>query len=269
MADPFSEFGGRSDTDPFAEFGGQSDPAQVGFDPDEYLKATDPNWIAQRAAELKRGGYQAAQMLDVAGLQASGTLEEKARQRLADPAAAVNPLDRLVAKLIPGMANALQATPEAVAAAAQQRIDDAQRMRADSAAALATNTAQAAAIPRSAAMREFDQAEGVAGTLSAIARNPVAAPVDLMANSLPASAGGMALGALAGSETGPVGTMAGTFLGSLAPEYAGKMQEVAQSMGVDLRDPKQIEAFFADPEKVGQASALALRKGVPIAVLDA
>lgn len=246
-------------------------PPATGFDPSKPFEIVEqpPGWLAQRANELARGVVQAGQGIDTAELQLAGSLEEKAKRRLANPEQSVHWLDRMVGKAIPALAAGYQATPEAVTAAAQRDLADAQAMRTRASQSMAMGTAQAAALPRSEAMREFDAAITTGEAAMAILRNPVATVADLTTNSLPSSLGGMALGAVAGAEAGPAGTAAGAFLGSLAPEYAGKMQEVAQEMGVDFRDPKQIEAFFADPQKVAHASTLALRKGIPIAALDA
>ncbi|MBK8478121.1 MAG: hypothetical protein IPL39_17990 [Opitutaceae bacterium] len=134
---------------------------------------------------------------------------------------------------------------------------------------LAAGKRELDALPTSRAKQEFDEApDTLAGVARAFVRNPVALPLDLTLNSLPGAVPGMAAGALIGSEAGPVGTMAGAAFGSFAPEFAGKFTEAMEQAGANLADPQSIAAFMADDAKVAAARNLALKKGIPIAILD-
>lgn len=123
-------------------------------------------------------------------------------------------------------------------------------------------------IPETEAMQAFNEAQGLGGTLKALATNP-AAIADLALESLPASAPGMVAGATAGTAVGPGGTAAGAFIGATLPEMAGRMMETMQEVGVNLEDPEQIEAFLNDPVKRAEAIKLGARKGMTIGAIGA
>lgn len=259
-------------------------------DDDLGLVPEDPGWIRQRRNEYERGVAQAMGMGSTAALlwkqkkldqeQDLADLDEVSRVRYLE---LIGGLERDRARITPEeyqarrtryrdvvlAQQAKRTTPERQALAHAANVEDLKQGMEESAAGIAGAQQTVAEIPTSAAMREFQQAKGVGGVLGAVARNPVAAPLDLMTGSLPAALPGMAAGAVMGSQAGPAGTAAGAGLGSFAPEYLGKVLEVAQEMGVDVQNPDELVKFFNDPAKLGEASGLAIRKGVPVAALDA
>lgn len=130
---------------------------------------------------------------------------------------------------------------------------------------------------------EYQKAEGW-DAVFAFAKNPIEVTSNIiaegLAGSLPALGAGLAaggVGAAAGSVVPVLGTgagfltgqVAGTFAGSLATEYGGKVLEELQGEGMDITDPNSIQAFFGNEELVGKARNKALKRGVPIAAFDA
>lgn len=160
------------------------------------------------------------------------------------------------------------------------------------------------ALPSSPAYQKFNEAKGWKESIGVFIRDPVEITSQIVAESLGAMlpvaakkvpahvATGMAAGAGAALAIGaagpqvaapeelitvPVGTMIGARAGlatgmgatSLTLEYSGKILDVLRESGVDLKDPASLEKAFKDKELMGRASALANRKGVPIAIFDA
>jgi hypothetical protein len=130
---------------------------------------------------------------------------------------------------------------------------------------------------------EYQKAEGLDAAF-AFAKNPIEVTSNIiaegLAGSLPALGAGLAaggVGAAAGSVVPVLGTgagfltgqVAGTFAGSLATEYGGKVLEELQGEGMDITDPNSIQTFFGNEELVGKARDKALKRGVPIAAFDA
>ena len=137
--------------------------------------------------------------------------------------------------------------------------------------------------PNSPEYGEFMSAKGFVDSAKAFARAPVRILTELVAESaaqsIPSMAGGMAggaiQGAIAGAPTGPgeavtipVGAMIGATAGSATTEYASKILEVLQSEGMDLSDPKSVQRFFNDTEKLERARSLALRRAIPAGLFD-
>jgi hypothetical protein len=130
---------------------------------------------------------------------------------------------------------------------------------------------------------EYQKAEGM-DAVWAFAKNPIEVTSNIiaegLAGSLPALGAGLAaggVGAAAGSVFPVIGTgvgftagqVAGTFAGSLATEYGGKILEEMQNEGMDIQDPESIQKFFSNQTLVDAAKDKALKRGVPIAAFDA
>jgi hypothetical protein len=130
---------------------------------------------------------------------------------------------------------------------------------------------------------EYQKAEGM-DAVWAFAKNPIEVTSNIiaegLAGSLPALGAGLAaggVGAAAGSVVPVIGTgvgftagqIAGTFAGSLATEYGGKILEEMQDEGMDIQDPDSIQKFFSNQTLVDAAKDKALKRGVPIAAFDA
>jgi len=130
--------------------------------------------------------------------------------------------------------------------------------------------------------RDYLDAQGL-DALKAFAVNPVEVTTNIvaegLAGSVPALAAGLTTG-LAGAAIGaptvvgaPVGFLAGqvtgTFAGSLATEYGGKILQELQEAGMDMTNPDSIIEFFSNEELVNAAREKGLKRGIPIAAFDA
>ena len=130
--------------------------------------------------------------------------------------------------------------------------------------------------------RDYLDAQGL-DAVKAFAVNPVEVATNIvaegLAGSVPALAAGLTTG-LAGAAIGaptvvgaPVGFMAGqvtgTFAGSLATEYGGKILQELQEAGMDMTNPDSIIEFFSNEELVNAAREKGWAKGIPLAALDA
>jgi len=124
------------------------------------------------------------------------------------------------------------------------------------------------ALPRSEAMQTWDEAEGAGEALRALASNPIEVLTNLAVEGATSGAPALAAGAI-GSTAGPAGTVAGAGLGSFVTEYGGKIVAELQEMGVDFTKPETVAAVLNDPAQLEALRSKALRRGVPIAVLDA
>jgi hypothetical protein len=125
-----------------------------------------------------------------------------------------------------------------------------------------------ASIPQSRGKEEFDRAQGARETLRAVARHPIESISGIAAESLPASAPSLALGAV-GSLAGAPGTAAGAGIGSFAAEYGSKMLDELRAEGVDFDKPETVEAVFKNPQKMARIRDKAVARGVPVALFDA
>ena len=136
----------------------------------------------------------------------------------------------------------------------------------------------------SPAYSEYLQAEGL-DAVKAFAKNPFEITTNIVAEGLAGSlyslgagvaAGGIAAGATAATGVGaPLapaaflgGQIGGTFAGSLATEYGGKVLEELQNAGMDIKDPESIQKFFGDEKLMEGARSQALKRGVPVAIFD-
>ena len=129
---------------------------------------------------------------------------------------------------------------------------------------------------------EYQKAEGM-DAVWAFAKNPIEVTSNIiaegLAGSLPALGAGLVTGGVAAAAAAPTvigapvaytaGQVAGTFAGSLATEYGGKVLEELQGEGMDISDPNSIQTFFSNEELLGKAKDKALKRGVPIAAFDA
>lgn len=91
--------------------------------------------------------------------------------------------------------------------------------------------------------------------------------------SIVAGGAGAAAGAVAGSAVPVVGTAAGGAaglgVGSAAIEYASTILDKLQEAGVDINNPKAVQEFLSDPEKMSEARKSGMLRGIPIGVVDA
>ena len=140
-------------------------------------------------------------------------------------------------------------------------------------------------------LQEISEAEGFVDSAVAIARNP-GAVLDVVGESLPLSGvpivssivGGLAgagtgaavgsvapgAGTAAGAVTGlAVGVPTGAAAGSFAIEYSVTIADVMREQGVDFTDPDAIVAGFKNPAIMGEARIRGIKRGIPIALLDA
>jgi hypothetical protein len=122
------------------------------------------------------------------------------------------------------------------------------------------------AIPQSEAMSEWGKADN-SNWWKVLAKNPVEITAGIMAQSLPAMAPGMALNIIV--PGGPISKAIGTGTGSGIVEAANTYLESARETGYDFSDPAKVLEFFENPEAQAKAKAFAVRRGVPIAALDA
>ena len=136
----------------------------------------------------------------------------------------------------------------------------------------------------SPAYSEYLQSEGM-DAVKAFAKNPFEITTNIITEGLAGSlyslgagvvAGGVAAGATAATGVGaPLapaaflgGQIGGTFAGSLATEYGGKVLEELQNAGMDIKDPESIQKFFGDEKLMEGARSQALKRGVPVAIFD-
>jgi hypothetical protein len=132
-------------------------------------------------------------------------------------------------------------------------------------------------LPESRALAKFGRAKTFGDAWSAFLEAPISVAGNLAVESLAQFAPGLplaaGLGMAGGSVAGPVGSAAGLAAGvggtSFLIEYGSKIFEVMGEEGVDLTNPDQISAAFADPEFMDRASERAVAKGVPVAIFDA
>ena len=148
----------------------------------------------------------------------------------------------------------------------------AEEMRGDSLPALVgaigRRQTEMAELPQSAAMQEWDRADGLAEAVGVLARNPVEVVSNLAVQGVTGGAPSLALGA-AGSVAGPVGTMGGAGLGSFITEYGNKVVEELGAAGADFQKPETVAAILRDSEKMARVRNKAMARGVPVAFLDA
>jgi len=88
--------------------------------------------------------------------------------------------------------------------------------------------------------------------------------------------GAVAIGAAAGSVVPFVGTAAGAASGFTAGQIAagfnlstsGKILEVLTDLKIDIKDPNSLIEAFKNPEIIDKARDLAIKRSIPIAILD-
>lgn len=101
------------------------------------------------------------------------------------------------------------------------------------------------------------------------AKNPLTITSHIIAMSLGISSAASAMGITAGAVGGgPAGMAAGVGLGSFAAEYGTKVLESLQEEGINPEDPTSLQGAFEDPELMDRTINRAIKKGVPIGVLD-
>ena len=76
-------------------------------------------------------------------------------------------------------------------------------------------------------------------------------------------------GAVGGGVTGlSYGNITAVGMTSYNMEYTGKILESMEEQGVNISDPNDLEAAFMNEELMSTAKAVAIKKGVPIAIMD-
>lgn len=116
------------------------------------------------------------------------------------------------------------------------------------------------------AVRRMNDAGSVAEFLSALYEQP-GALLTIMGESLGQSGPGMAAGTL-GAAAGPLGFGAAQGVASGATEYASSVLQSLGDAGVDLTDPKSVQAGLTDPERMAAAREFAAKRGVPVGLFD-
>jgi hypothetical protein len=242
-----------------------------------------PGTLQGIANTARRGIRQAGQTIDAASMAAGLNLAEDAAheperiayERAHDRAPSRGNFERYGASAERVYKIAIQKW-EAREAAREERLRNNARyveaMRRDVLPALASavgrRQGEIDAIPRSEAMQAWDKAETTGEALKALAANPVEVLVNLGVEGATSGAPSLALGA-GGSLAGPLGTASGAGLGSFVSEYGAKIVEEMKSAGVDFTKPETVEALLRDTERMAAIREKAVRRGVPVAVLDA
>lgn len=116
------------------------------------------------------------------------------------------------------------------------------------------------------AIRRMSEAGSVAEFLSALYEQP-GALLTIMGESLGQGGPGMVAGSL-GAFGGPVGFGAAQGVASGATEYASSVLQSLADSGVDLTDPKSVQAGLTDPERMAMAREFAAKRGVPVGLFD-
>lgn len=138
-------------------------------------------------------------------------------------------------------------------------------------------------IPESAESKRLNADDGISWAL----KNPLQgskALGEIILSSLSAqfeaskrtTGGAIAIGATAGSVVPFVGTAAGAASGFTAGQIAagfnlstsGKILEVLSDLKIDIKDPNSLIEAFRNPEIIDKARDLAIKRSIPIAVLD-
>ncbi len=116
------------------------------------------------------------------------------------------------------------------------------------------------------AVRRMNEAGSVAEFLSALYEQP-GALLTIMGESLGQGGPGMAVGSL-GAFGGPASFGATQGVASGATEYASSVLQSLADSGVDLTDPKSVQAGLTDPERMAMAREFAVKRGVPVGLFD-
>lgn len=124
-------------------------------------------------------------------------------------------------------------------------------------------------------LQEIVESEGFLDAAGNVLKNP-GAVASVAGESLVTSVPSIVLslvGAAAGTAAGPVGTVvglgSGAAAGSFPVEYASVITETLRESGVDMTDPDQIEDALNNPELMAEAREKGVKRGIPIAILDA
>jgi hypothetical protein len=276
--------------DPYAGLGKPVDPyAGLGSEADPYEglgRPGDVGVIAGSVGSFRRGLRQAGQSVDAVSLAAAANLADDAAQEPARVAAEQNQ-DRP-----PDPANWEPGGPGIggqrgyLVALEKWRARELQRQERFQMAGKARETInrqvmpafvqaidqrqqEIEQIPQAAGKEEYDAANGFTEKLKVAIKHPVDVIAGLSAESLPASAPALAMGA-AGSLAGPVGTAAGAGMGSFAAEAGATiLDQIAQTPGVDMQRPETVAAALADPAKLAAIRTKAIQRGVGVGLFDA
>jgi hypothetical protein len=123
-------------------------------------------------------------------------------------------------------------------------------------------------------LAEIQEADGPWDSLMAMVRNPAATAygigksIGAITPGLPMTVGLATLGKVVG--LGPrVGQALGIGMTSFAVEYGSTMQEVMQENKVNMNDFASIRRALEDPELMDKAREKGLKRGIPIALMDA
>lgn len=244
---------------------------------------TSPGTIKGTAGSFKRGVRQAENIVDAASLAAAGNIAEGAarepeivaEERKGDRAPVRANFDKFGESAERRYQIALQkynlreSQREDRLAGAKRAVEGVQK---DVVPALAKNIARRAreidAIPQTEGKVGYDNAKGIVESLAAVGRHPIDTVLGLAAESIPSSVPSLTAAA-AGSTLGPGGTAAGAGLGSFATEVGSTIMSELQKAGADFDNPESVDAILDDPKKMQVIYQKAVKRGVPVAIMDA
>ena len=234
---------------------------------DQDIGLNVPGEIAGTANEFKRGLLAGQQQLTATELAAAPRFPTMRARRAAYVRGMTDPryLADVTATNDPQAARKVDSVigPTGQLRRVQAGIDTNRQLLGEE---IATLEEKQQAIPQSAAMAEWGQADN-SNWWQVLAKNPVEITAGIMAQSLPAMAPGMALNIAA--PGGRIGKAIGTGLGSATVEAANSFLDSARQTGYDFTDPEKVRAFFDNPEAQAKARTFAAERGVPIGILDA
>jgi hypothetical protein len=120
------------------------------------------------------------------------------------------------------------------------------------------------------AVRQFQEGDWWEAFKSSPLRVATSVAAESLPQSVPTLAAAVATrGAVGPGVLGRVAGAAGAGGGSFATEALSAFSETAAESGYDFKDPAQVREFFANREKIQEAKDRGVRRGVPIAALDA
>lgn len=128
---------------------------------------------------------------------------------------------------------------------------------------------EAARTPPSDATQKFLSEKTWGGMWDAFTQAPATITAEIGLESLPQSAPGLVLAMGAGALAGRAGVMAGMGTGSFVADFAGSVVDALNDAGIDVRDPKAIEAAMRDPAMAAKIRERAQLHAMPVAALDA
>jgi hypothetical protein len=135
---------------------------------------------------------------------------------------------------------------------------------ADISGSIAARTAEIESIPHSQAVEKFFQSKGWGAGLSAVAEDPLEVITSIATESFVQFAPALPLALVSGGLGG-----LGAGMTSFSMEYAGDIIGSMQEAGIDVKDKDAMLAAFVDTDQMSLWRSHAVKKGIPIALLDA